>query len=54
MEAITLSSAVSLRHNLKTNATKEKKWSVGEDFKDPSAKDKSKMRSITEVKKSYG
>ena len=51
MEAMKLSLAASLRHKSKADATKEKKWSVAEDFKDPSAKYKSKLRLITELKK---
>ena len=54
MEAMKRSSATSLGHKSKADAAKEKKWSVGEDFKDPRNKYKAKMRVITELEKVTG
>ena len=47
--ALKRSSAAALGHKLKVTGTKEKKWSLGEDFKDRFLKSKAKLRVLSEL-----
>ena len=49
MEQLNLSSAASLGHKLKAEATLEKKWTMGADYKDKHSKFRAKSHLLTKL-----
>ena len=49
MELLKFSSAASLGHKSKTEATLEKKWTTGDDYKDSNSKSRAKARLLSEL-----